>query len=103
MGNTRGGTRTDDRGMYELPNLAPGEYRLSVRAQPWYAANSQGIRGNDSDAAALDPSLDFAYPADMVSRVSAILRLRRRSFCMRAIRVRLTFIWFRYRRFTCGS
>src|SRR5258708_26303050 len=62
--NTPGGVaRTDDRGMYELPNLSPGEYRLSVRAQPWYAANMQGSRGNDTGSAALDPSLDFAYPA----------------------------------------
>jgi hypothetical protein len=65
-----GGARTDDRGMYELPNLSPGEYRLSVRAQPWYAANSQGGRGNDSDAASLDPSLDFAYPATWFPGVS---------------------------------
>ena len=36
-GNARGGARTDDRGMYELPNLAPGDYRLTVHAQPWYA------------------------------------------------------------------
>jgi len=63
-GNTRGGARTDDRGVYELPNLSPGEYRLSVRAQPWYAAaNVQTNRGIDDGTAALDPSLDFAYPA----------------------------------------
>jgi len=63
-GNTRGGARTDDRGMYELPNLSPGEYRLSVRAQPWYAAgNVQTNRGIDDGTASLDPSLDFAYPA----------------------------------------
>jgi hypothetical protein len=61
VGNERGSARTDDRGMYELPNLSPGEYRLSVRAQPWYAA--QAIRGNDNGATSLDPSLDFAYPA----------------------------------------
>jgi hypothetical protein len=70
-GNTRGGAaRTDDRGMYELPNLSPGEYRLSVRAQPWYAANSQTGRVNDSDAASLDPSLDFAYAATWFPGVS---------------------------------
>jgi hypothetical protein len=70
VGNTRGGARTDDRGIYELPNLSPGEYRLSVRAQPWYAANTQAGRGNDSDAASLDPSLDFAYPATWFPGVS---------------------------------
>ncbi len=63
IGNSRGNARTDDRGMYELANLSPGEYRLSVRAQPWYAANAQAIRGNDVDATSPDPSLDFAYPA----------------------------------------
>jgi protocatechuate 3,4-dioxygenase beta subunit len=70
MGNMRGGGRTDDRGMYELPNLAPGEYRLSVRAQPWYAANTQNSRGNDSGGSALDPSLDFAYPVTWFPGVS---------------------------------
>lgn len=70
-GNTRGAARTDDRGMYELPNLSPGEYRLSVRAQPWYAVNLQQLsRGGDNDAAALDPSLDFAYPATWFPGVS---------------------------------
>ena len=70
VGNTRGAARTDDRGMYELPNLSPGEYRLSVRAQPWYAANLPGGRGNDNGAASLDPSLDFAYPATWFPGVS---------------------------------
>jgi len=70
VGNMRGGGRTDDRGMYELPNLAPGEYRLSVRAQPWYAANTQNSRGNDSGGSALDPSLDFAYPVTWFPGVS---------------------------------
>ena len=71
VGNPRGGgARTDDRGMYELPNLSPGEYRLSVRAQPWYAANLPGGRGNDNGAASLDPSLDFAYPATWFPGVS---------------------------------
>jgi hypothetical protein len=70
-GSTRGGAaHTDDRGMYELPNLFPGEYRVSVRAQPWYAANTQATRGGDGDASSLDPSLDFAYPATWFPGVS---------------------------------
>jgi hypothetical protein len=70
VGNARGAARTDDRGMYELPNLSPGEYRLSVRAQPWYAANVQASRGSDNDGSSLDPSLDFAYPATWFPGVS---------------------------------
>jgi hypothetical protein len=64
-GNTRGATRTDDRGMYELANLAPEEYRLSVTAQPWYASGPQMTRAvvgaANSDTPSVDPSLDFAY------------------------------------------
>ncbi len=41
IGGTRGTANTDDRGMYELMNLAPGEYRLNIHAQPWYAASAQ--------------------------------------------------------------
>jgi hypothetical protein len=63
VGGTRGSARTDDRGMYEIANLAPGDYRLSIHAQPWYAATGQPIRGgsNNNDPSPLDPSLDFAY------------------------------------------
>jgi Carboxypeptidase regulatory-like domain len=70
IGATRGNARTDDRGMYELANLAPGDYRLTVHAQPWYAATAQPIRGNDTAPSALDPSLDFAYPATWFPGVS---------------------------------
>jgi hypothetical protein len=69
-GNMRGGARTDDRGMYELPNLSPGDYRLTVHAQPWYAANGQQNRGNEPDTASLDPPLDFAYPVTWFPGVS---------------------------------
>ena len=57
----RGSTSTDDRGRYELANLAPGDYRLSVTAMPWYAARPQGQRGGTNDTSGLDPSLDVAY------------------------------------------
>ena len=69
-GTTRGGARTDDRGMYELANLSPGDYRLTVHAQPWYAVNAQQNRGNDTDTLSLDPSLDFAYPVTWFPGVS---------------------------------
>jgi hypothetical protein len=61
VAGTRGNARTDDRGMYELANLAPGDYRISVHAQPWYAAGGQAVRGASTDTSSLDPSLDFAY------------------------------------------
>lgn len=68
-GGTRGAARTDDRGMYELPNLGPGSYRLSLHAQPWYvAASVQVLRGNEADSP--DPSLDFAYPVTWFPGVS---------------------------------
>jgi protocatechuate 3,4-dioxygenase beta subunit len=56
---------TDDRGMYEIPNIGPGNYFLSVSAQPWYAAGMNGVRppmqSNDGQPL-VDPALDVAYP-----------------------------------------
>jgi hypothetical protein len=63
VGGTRSAARTDDRGMYEMANLAPGSYRLSLHAQPWYAgASVQAMRGSDTGTNSTDPSLDMAYP-----------------------------------------
>jgi hypothetical protein len=63
VGTMRGNARTDDRGMYELPDLAPGDYRLSVHAQPWYVSGGASIRAaGQQETSPLDPSLDFAYP-----------------------------------------
>ncbi len=71
VGATRGNARTDDRGMYELPNLAAEDYRLSVHAQPWYVAGGQPIRAvGQQDSSSLDPSLDFAYPLTWFPGVS---------------------------------
>ncbi len=54
---------TDDRGRYELVGLAPGEYRLSVLAQPWYAVAAQPRRfQSGASTTPLDPSLDVVYP-----------------------------------------
>jgi hypothetical protein len=69
IGGTRGNARTDDRGMYELANLSPGDYRLNVHAQPWYVAGEQSIRGNANEPSP-DPPLDFAYPATWFPGVS---------------------------------
>ncbi len=57
-----GTTNTDDTGAYEFANLAPGEYLLAVKADPWYAMYSSGRGSNlgpPNDAAA---ALDVAYP-----------------------------------------
>jgi Carboxypeptidase regulatory-like domain len=56
-----GSAMTDDRGRYELSGMAPGDYRVSVQARPWYAAGAQG-RPQTPDATQLDPSLDMVYP-----------------------------------------
>lgn len=58
----RANASTDDRGHYELAGLGPGDYRLSVRAQPWYAAAAQPRRFQPGATAPLDPSLDVVYP-----------------------------------------
>ena len=50
----RGATMTDDRGHYELANLAPGDYRVGVQAQVWYAQAAQTTHP--------DPTFDVVYP-----------------------------------------
>jgi protocatechuate 3,4-dioxygenase beta subunit len=57
---------TDDLGMYEIPNVAPGNYFLSVSAQPWYASGVNGVRppmqSGDVQPGTADSTLDVAYP-----------------------------------------
>lgn len=59
---TRGTAMTDDRGAYEFDGLPPGDYRIRVQAQVWYAVAAQPQRPGASDEPAPDPSLDVAYP-----------------------------------------
>ena len=63
---------TDDRGHYELPNLGPGDYRLSVQAHPWYATAAQVQRLQPSATSSLDPSLDVVYPVTWFPGVTDI-------------------------------
>ena len=58
----RNAAQTDDLGAYDLPNLIPGTYFLSVRATPWYAVHPpEDSKGRRSEIA-VDRSLDVAYP-----------------------------------------
>ena len=52
----RASTMTDDRGMYEFAGLAPGEYRVCVQAQPWYAVATGSMRGFNMDGERNDAS-----------------------------------------------
>jgi hypothetical protein len=57
---------TDDRGMYEIANIPPGNYFLSASAQPWYAGPANGMRAlaqfDRPQPAAVNTALDVAYP-----------------------------------------
>ena len=61
-GALRGNTTTDDRGHYEFAALAPGDYKIEVQAEPWYAAGLHGRRLADTAESSLDPLLDVVYP-----------------------------------------
>jgi hypothetical protein len=53
---------TDDRGRYEIAALAPGDYRVSVQARPWYAVPVQPFNTARTQVSGLEPSLDVTYP-----------------------------------------
>ena len=64
VSTARAMAQTDDRGHYELSGLAPGNYQISVQAEPWYA---QAMRGGgratiSGDASSANPALDVVYP-----------------------------------------
>jgi hypothetical protein len=58
-----GTVTTDDTGAYEFSDLAAGEYRLAVVAEPWYALH-RTLHNRTQSAATADPAaaLDVAYP-----------------------------------------
>jgi Carboxypeptidase regulatory-like domain len=57
---------TDDRGMYEMGNIPPGNFFLSASAQPWYAGAANGLRSPtvfiNTQPAGVNSALDVAYP-----------------------------------------
>jgi hypothetical protein len=59
---TRAVTTTDDRGAYEFDDLPPGDYRINVQAQVWYAVAAQPRRFDKANEPPPDPSLDVTYP-----------------------------------------
>jgi hypothetical protein len=65
----RADAQTDDLGAYELPELTPGTYFLSVRATPWYAVHPPST-SSAQDKAAVDRSLDVAYPVTYYADVT---------------------------------
>jgi Carboxypeptidase regulatory-like domain len=58
---------TDDRGVYEIANIPPGNYFLSASAQPWYTgpANRQHppMAIDSTPPGAVNSALDVAYPS----------------------------------------
>lgn len=69
--STRASAQTDDRGIYEFPNIVPGDYQIMLQAQPWYAATAQLRQFGPTDPPSLDPSLDVAYPLTWFPGVDA--------------------------------
>jgi Carboxypeptidase regulatory-like domain len=59
---------TDDRGIYEISNIGPGNYYLAVSAQPWYARHPQRQNGEPEDES-VSP-LDVAYPTTFYPQVT---------------------------------
>jgi hypothetical protein len=55
-----GNATTDDRGYYEFPGVAPGDYLVSVSARPWYADAAINSHRGATD---INPDpLDVVYP-----------------------------------------
>ena len=57
-----GRTMSDDTGAYEFDDLAPGEYLLAVKAEPWYALHPSAIDQRKRPASDSSAALDVAYP-----------------------------------------
>jgi protocatechuate 3,4-dioxygenase beta subunit len=53
---------TDDRGVYELARIDPGNYYLAVSGQPWYAQAVRHPQPNEKQEEEPASPLDVAYP-----------------------------------------
>jgi hypothetical protein len=63
---------TDDRGIYEIDNIAPGNYYVAVSAQPWYKQQIPGSLppGDPRMQGEIDPQLDVVYPTTYYPQVT---------------------------------
>jgi len=67
------GAQTDDQGTYEMTPLPPGTYFVSASAQPWYTLHPNlhpAESESHGQAAAVDRSLDVAYPVTFYGDVT---------------------------------
>jgi len=55
-------TTTDDTGAYHFGDLAPGEYLLAVKAEPWYAMHRSAAGLPQRPESEPSSALDVAYP-----------------------------------------
>ena len=57
-------TTTDDRGHFEIAGIAPGTYKLSVQATPWYTTGGSGRFGGEDPTQPRpgDAAFDVVYP-----------------------------------------
>ena len=58
---------TDDRGAYEIADIQPGAYFLSVWARPWYAIQQRGAAAAGPENAALDVAYPTTYYPDVIA------------------------------------
>jgi Carboxypeptidase regulatory-like domain len=61
---------TDDRGMYEIGRIDPGNYYLAVSARPWYAQAMQRMQPNEKGQEEPTSPLDVAYPTTFYPQVT---------------------------------
>jgi uncharacterized surface anchored protein len=61
---------TDDRGIYELSRIDPGNYYVSVSAQPWYAQRAQPMQPNNQQQDDSNAALDVVYPTTFYPQVT---------------------------------
>jgi protocatechuate 3,4-dioxygenase beta subunit len=67
----QGSSVTDDRGVFEIADIEPGTYFLSVSAQPWYARQQQNTSDSTPERDALDVAYSTLYYPDVTDADAA--------------------------------